>query len=79
MGRGCEVGRYLLGGWGARGAHVGRTWGARGRRYFADIGWGIGVNFGWGWEFSHGPLLNPRRESSRGGSEGHWVRQSKGV
>lgn len=42
---------------------------------FADIG----VNFGWGWEFSHGPLLNPRRESSRGGSEGHWVRQSKGV
>ena len=39
----------------------------------------IGRDIGWGWEFSHGPLLNPRRESSRGGSEGHWVRQSKGV
>jgi len=33
---------------------------------FADIGRG----FGWGWEFSHGPLLNPRRESSRGGFRG---------
>ncbi len=29
---------------------------------FADIGWG--------WEFSHGPLLNPRRESSRGVPKG---------
>ena len=62
-------GRYLLGGCGT--SWVGPVppgWACHVRleHRFADIGW----NFGWGWEFSHGPLLNPRRESSRGGFRG---------